>query len=191
MMVVSTDQWRAEIGSFNCHRLRLSKFKWNNNQMFLKIVFIYFLLMCKVLNTKFCLSKLATRLMFHWKAFFILSLLFICSLLLLHGDIESNPGPRNSKNHLPSFCHWNLNSLPAHNFSKMLLLKAYNAIYKYDFICLSETFLDSSIPSDHVSLELEGYKLVRADHPNNVKRGGVCIYYKESIPVRVINLLYQ
>ena len=146
--------------------------------------------MCKVLNTKFCLSKLATRLMFHWKAFFILSLLFICSLLLLHGDIESNPGPRNSKNHLPSFCHWNLNSFPAHNFSKMLLLKAYNAIYKYDFICLSETYLDSSIPSDHVSLELEGYNLVRAEHPNNVKRGGVCIYYKESLPVRVINLPY-
>ena len=70
-MVVSTDQWRAEIGSFNCHRLRLSKFKWNNNPMFLKIVLIYFLLMCKLLNTKFCLSKLATRLMFHWKAFFI------------------------------------------------------------------------------------------------------------------------
>ena len=155
MMVVSTDQWRAEIGSFNCHRLRLSKFKWNNNQMFLKIVFIYFLLMCKVLNTKFCLSKLATRLMFHWKAFFILSLLFICSLLLLHGDIESNPGPRNSKNHLPSFCHWNLNSLPAHNFSKVWLLKAYNAIYQYDVICLSKTYLDSSILSDHVSLELE------------------------------------
>ena len=56
--------------------------------------------MCKVLNTKFCLSKLATRLMFDLKAFFILSLLFICSLLSLHGDIESNPGPRNSKNHL-------------------------------------------------------------------------------------------
>ena len=58
----------------------------------------------------------------------------------------------------------------------MLLLKAYNAIYKYDFICLFESYLDSSIPPDHVSLELEGYKLVHADHPNNVKRGGVCIY---------------
>ena len=190
MMVVSTDQWRAEIGSFNCHRLRLSKFKWNNNQMFLKIVFIYFLLMCKVLNTKFCLSKLATRLMFHWKAFFILYALFVCSLLLLHGDIESNPGPRNSKNYLPSFCHWNLNSLPAYNFSKLLLLKAYNAIYKYDFICLPETFLDFSIPSDHVSWELEGYKFDRADHPNNVKRGRVCIYDKESFMVRLTNLPY-
>ena len=146
--------------------------------------------MCKVLNTKFVFSKLATRLMFHWNTFFILSLLFICSLLLLHGDIESNPGPRNIKNHLPSFCHWNLNSLPGHNFSKMLLLKAYNAIYKYDSICLSETYLGSSIPSDHISLELEGNKLVLADHPNNVKQGGACIYYKESLPVRVINLPY-
>ena len=52
----------------------------------------------------------------------------------------------------------------------MLRLKAYNAIYKYDIICLSETYLDSSIPSDHVSLELEGYKLVRADHPNNINK---------------------
>ena len=72
----------------------------------------------------------------------------------------------------------------------MLLLKAYNAIYKYDFICLSETYLDSSIPSDHVLLELEGYKVICAGHPNNVKRGGVCICYKVSLPVRVINLPY-
>ena len=72
----------------------------------------------------------------------------------------------------------------------MLLLKACNAIYKYDFICLSETYLDSSIPSDHVSLELEGYKLVRADNPNDVRRGGFCIYYKESLPVKVVNVPY-
>ena len=72
----------------------------------------------------------------------------------------------------------------------MLLLKAHNAIYKYDFICLSETHLDCSIPSDHVSLGLEGYRLVRADHTNNVKWNGVCIYYKKSLPVRVANLPY-
>ena len=39
-------------------------------------------------------------------------------------------------------------------------------------------------------LEIEGYNLVRADHLNNVKRGGVCMYYKVSFPVRVINLPY-
>ena len=36
-MVVRTDQLHAEIGCFICHRLCLSKFKWDNNQMFLKI----------------------------------------------------------------------------------------------------------------------------------------------------------
>ena len=97
-----------------------------------------------------------------------------------------NPGPRKEKKNSLSVCHWNLNSLSAHNFSKLTQLKAYNAIYKHDFICLSETYLDSSIP-DNV-LDVEGYRLVRADHPNNIKRGGVCIYYKESLPVRVINI---
>ena len=31
---------------------------------------------------------------------------------------------------------------------------------------------------------LEGYNLIRSDHPSNTKRGGVCIYYKESLVVR-------
>ena len=83
MMVGSTYQRLAEIGSFNCHRLCLSKLKWDNNQMFLNVVFIYFMLMCKVLNTKFYLSNLATRLMFHWKAFFILSLLLFAPYCFL------------------------------------------------------------------------------------------------------------
>ena len=33
------------------------------------------------------------------------------------------------------------------------------------------------------SLQIEGYNLVRADHRNDVKRGGVCIYYREPLPV--------
>ena len=52
----------------------------------------------------------------------------------------------------------------------------------------SETYLDSTIPDS--LLEIDGYNLVRADHPNNIKRGGVCIYYKELLPVRVISLPY-
>ena len=61
-------------------------------------------------------------------------------------------------------------------------------MYKHDFICLSETCLDSSA---HDSLlEIDGYNLVCADHLNDTKRGGVCIYYQESLPVKVINLSY-
>ena len=91
-----------------------------------------------------------------------------------------NPGPRKLKNSF-SVCHWNLNSLSAHNFSKLTQLKAYISVYKYDFLCLLETYLDTTIPDNLIGIE--GYKFIRADHQNNVKRGGVCIYHKESLPV--------
>ena len=51
-------------------------------------------------------------------------------------------------------------------------------------ICLSESFLDSSILTESNNLKINGYKMVRAAHPNNVKRGRVCAYVRESLPVR-------
>ena len=75
-----------------------------------------------------------------------------------------------------------------HNYSKLTQLKAYILLYKYDFTCLSETYLDSRTPDN--LLEIDGYNLVHADYPDNIKKGGVCIYYKESLPVRVICLPY-
>ena len=67
-------------------------------------------------------------------------------------------------------------------------MKAYISMYRHDFIYLSDTYLDSSIPDS--LLEIDGYILVRVDHPNNIKRGGVWNYSKESLPVRVISLPY-
>ena len=55
---------------------------------------------------------------------------------------------------------------------------------KFDIICLSETYLDSIIGD--VSLEISGYYLTRSDHPSNKKRGGVCIYYKNFLPLKII-----
>ena len=78
--------------------------------------------------------------------------------------------------------------LSAHNFAKLTQLKAYNSIYKHNFICFPETYLDSATPKN--LLEIEGYNFVRADHLNNVKKGGVCIYYKESLPIQATNLPY-
>ena len=61
-------------------------------------------------------------------------------------------------------------------------------MYKQDFICLSETYLDSTIPDS--LLEIGGCDLFCADHPFNIIRGGICIYHKESLPVQVISLPY-
>ena len=60
-------------------------------------------------------------------------------------------------------------------------------MFKYDFICISETYLDSTISSDNNDLNISGYNLIRADHPSNSKRDGVCIYYKESLAVQTLN----
>ena len=66
----------------------------------------------------------------------IITLLFIFALLLCHRDIEINPGPKKLKKKSLFVCHWNLNSLSAHSFSKLTKLKAYISKYKHDFICL-------------------------------------------------------
>ena len=68
-------------------------------------------------------------------------------------------------------------------------MKAYNSVYKYDFLCISETFLNSSFESNVKDLMIEGYNLIRSDHPSNTKRGGACIYYKESLAVRIVNII--
>ena len=61
-------------------------------------------------------------------------------------------------------------------------------IRKFDAVCLSETYLDSSYLSDDDNFYLPGYNLVRADHPSNAKKGGVCMYFKNSLPLKVLDL---
>ena len=97
-------------------------------------------------------------------------------LLLESGDMETNPGPRKS---FIKFCQSNLNGLAAHDFVEMRLIEAFITTHNFDTICLSETFLDLSIAISDTRININGYLLLRADHPSNIKRGGVCIYYKK------------
>ena len=62
---------------------------------------------------------------------------------------------------------------------KKSLIEAYNSNHKYDFICVSETYLDSSVSDDDKELAMKRQNFTRADHPSNVRKGGVGIYYKE------------
>ena len=111
-------------------------------------------------------------------------------LIILSGDVEANPEPKNSASECLSICHWNLNSISAHDYSKLFLLKAYISVQKFDIICLSETYLDSLVPLDDDNLVISGYNLIRSDHPSNTKRGGVYLYYKNYLPLRVLNISY-
>ena len=69
----------------------------------------------------------------------------------------------------------------------MSLLRASISINKFNIICLSKTYLDSSISSNDGNLE---HNLVRGDNPNNTERGGVCIYYLNSLPLKVLDIQF-
>ena len=166
-MLVSVQQWRVEIGTFSCRYIL--RYPQNCN----------FFMKDKTVVVGFAFGFMLN--------FFVI--LYFCYILLTHGDIEVNPGPKKNSSTSFSFCHWNLNSLIAHNYIKLSSLQAYNSVYKHDVICLSETYLDNSVSSDESDLNFPGYKLVRADYPRNFKRGGVCIYFKESLSICFLDVL--
>ena len=56
------------------------------------------------------------------------------------GDIELNPRPKHKQGQCFSICHWNLNSIPAHNSLKLKLLQGYISSSEVDILCLSENF---------------------------------------------------
>ena len=47
----------------------------------------------------------------------------------------------------------------------------YLSVCKFDIVCLSGTYFNSSFPFDDDNLEMPGYVMVRVDHPANSKRG--------------------
>ena len=135
----------------------------------------------------FQLRFLTLIFVYPWYVTCLLLLFILFSPLLCNRDIESNPGPKKSKEFSLSCCHWNVNSLLAHNGTKVTSLEVYNSVFIYDFICISKMYLDSTSCSDNNNLNILGYNLTRADHPSNLKRGSVCIYYKESLAVQTLN----
>ena len=48
-------------------------------------------------------------------------------------------------------------------------------------------YLNHDILFDDDNLRIPGYKLIRVDHPLDQKRGGICIYHKDFLPIKVNN----
>ena len=82
-------------------------------------------------------------------------------LLLKSGDIETNPGPR--KSFIKSY-HWISNGLAAHDFVTTSLIETFIASRNFDIICLSETFLDSSIDISDTRINIYGVSLLRVEN---------------------------
>ena len=174
-MPINNQLWHARVGLFNN---RLNK----RNKT------IFPLYLSSDLSKRLtCILSLNLRPAYQLCNFLLISVVLLCLyiqnflLLKISGDIESNPGP--CKSSTLKFYHWNLNGLAVHEFTKLSLLEGYINVNNIDIICFSETFLDSSIPTDDNRLSIPGYSMMRADPPSNTKRGGVCLYYKEHFPI--------
>ena len=189
-MLANLNQYLGTVGTFSnhsyYHKSTLFLGQPCQNTFFLNCAFpfcnisLLFVLLITVFLTLKSNSYRSTKhfytLSFLATIITIWSLPWLYSLLiLLSADVELNPGPKRVSNSNISICHWNLNSLSAHNYIKLSLLKAYIAIHKFDIICLWETYLDSITTSDDDNLAISGYNVISSVHPSNNKHGGVCI----------------
>ena len=186
-MPVNLIQYRGAVSTFN---IRMSIFQRSHKRFsFLNYVNInsfqsyslstFILFVFLFLGLKYNGHKISIK-FFIWFLFLMgvslnSSLWLQLLLVLLTGDVEINPGPERTPKVNLSICHWNLNSISTNNF---------------DIICLSETYLNSSNSPDDERLEISGYNLLRSDHPLNSKRGGICIYYKNYLPLQIISVNY-
>ena len=111
---------------------------------------------------------------------------FLLFLLLLAGDIETNPGEISSNNDLPPynkfqsfkkrgmhFTHININSI----LPKIDELRQIASETKCVVISISETKLDETIQDEE--LQIQGYNLIRNDRNRN--GGGVACYVRNDI----------
>ena len=103
-------------------------------------------------------------------------------LVLLSNDVELNPGDHYHDNFF-TFMNWNLNSLAKNNFQRVQLIEAHNSVFNYDIISLCETGLNSEIEIPEPLLN--DYTFIAANHPGNVCHGGVGLFYKNSLPLKL------
>ena len=176
--------WHARVGIF--HSLKpLLKIKSENNEIlsfllypmtyFLLSILAYFVrtqlnhLLCVInriinpISQNLRLLKIANFLLFSVS-------FFSKTYSLIDGDISKI---------LPLQFKWGYSSWCI----KITLIQTYITDQNFGIVCLSQTFLNSSIQNDDHKLKIDGCNLTRSDYPSDAKKGGVCIYYKEHIPV--------
>ena len=108
------------------------------------------------------------------------------SLLVQSGNIETNPGPPPPK--LLSFGVWNVDSLLTRDGVKKSYNESLQSLHNFDLFGICESYLTDK--TQEGDLEIEGFAKMpkRADcklaTPQSRPRGGVCLYFKESLPVK-------
>ena len=87
-----------------------------------------------------------------------------------------------------SFICWNVDSLLARDKVKKSLIESIQSTNNFDMFGICETYLTDKIQDSDLDLEGFAKNPMRADYkppnPQSRPRGGVCLYYKESLPIK-------
>ena len=78
---------------------------------------------------------------------------------------------------------WNVNSMAKDNFPRVRLIEAHNSIFNYDLISICETNDSVELPE----ILLNDYMFVSVNNPANTRHGGVVLFNKNSLPVKIRN----
>ena len=134
-MPVSFVQYRGAVGNFHNRKFfntnvvnKVFGHRYWMPTNFGTVLLLLLITLCAVLHKSSKTSKNISVgiLLFN----ILLKLPFLSILIMLCGEVEINPGPKT----ISQQGHWNLNSIIAHNFAKIFLLKAYVVSHKFDVI---------------------------------------------------------
>jgi len=147
--------WRAAIGCFN-NRIH-GNFTKHSIRLNLDFYICMFL--------KFIYNGFVTILNF-----------LIHILLLLCGDVETNPGPVHASVDVLSILHLNIRSLR----NKIEFI--YDNFLDFDILCFTETHLDDRVSDESLQISEKFGSLYRKDRTNH--GGGVAVYISSSVSHR-------
>ena len=78
-----------------------------------------------------------------------------------------------------------VNSIAKDDFQRVRLIEAHSSIFNYDLISICETSLNDSIKLPDILLN--DYTFVHSKNPTNTRHGGVALFYKKCIPIKIRN----
>ena len=114
--------------------------------------------------------------------YYLISTYIVQTMLIFSGNVHENSGLTDCN--LKLF-YWNLDSITARDNTKISLIEAYNSVFNYDLMAISDTRPDRFISNEDIQIEGFYCDVFSNDHPSNTRiPGGVCLYYKENIPIR-------
>ena len=104
--------------------------------------------------------------------------------LIISGSLKINPASNNENTRRLSFAVWNLDCIPAREYARIPLIETLQATYSFDLFGVCESSIRHDIPNEDICIDGFSPEPFRSDKPINTRNWGVCLYYKENLPIK-------